>query len=585
MLRELYAPGQLGLLADVLSLVDVDQFYGIDLDEFPKRITEIALWMMDHIMNNRLSLEFGTAYARIPLTSSPRIVRGDALELDWAGVLPPRDCDVVLGNPPFGGSKVQTPEQRAQVRRIAGLGRSGGTLDYVTAWFLKAGEYLRAGLDSGAGEGDAASATPPGAGASAARSTGGAHQAAGRPPRIGFVATNSITQGEQVAQLWPLVFDRLGLEIAFAHRTFSWQSDIRGMAHVHVVIVGLTLAADAPADRRLFSYPDLKGDAEESIHTAISPYLFDADGLADPHLVVRETARPLNGWPALLSGSQPIDNGHYIFNADQRTDFLDAEPLAEKFLRPYIGSREHLQGRPRWILALQDAEPNELAAMPSVVRRVRAVREFRSGSKRKGTLAIADHPRRYNVEVLPTKPFLLVPEVSSERRDYVPIGWLEPPTIPSNLVRIIEGTDKPLFALLTSAMHMAWLRQIGGRLKSDYRYSIGLVYNTFPPPTAEPEALERLTPLADAVLAARAAHPGATLAELYDPDLMPTDLRRAHQAVDRAVDRLYRPRRFETESERLAHLLAAYERLQAPITARAVGKPRRRLRGKRTRRR
>ncbi len=560
-LRELYAPGQLGLLADVLSLVDVDQFYGIDLDEFPKRITEVALWMMDHIMNNRLSLEFGEAFARIPLTSSPRIVCADALEIDWAEVLPPDECSFVLGNPPFGGAKYQSPEQRAQVRRIARLGKSGGTLDYVTAWFLRAGEYLRKGLRT-----------------SESGSDQGPRESSPKPMRIGFVATNSITQGEQVAQLWPLIFDRLGLEIAFAHRTFTWQSDIRGMANVHVVIIGLTLATDAPADRRLFSYPDLKGDAEESRHAAISPYLFDAGGLANPHLVVQETPSPLNGWPPLLSGSQPIDDGNYIFNEAQRATFLETEPGAERYMRPYVGSREHIQRRQRWILALQEAEPNDLAALPSVVRRMRAVKAFRSRSKRKSTLAIADQPRRYNVEVLPTEPFLVIPEVSSERREYVPIGWLEPPTIPSNLVRIVEGATKPLFALLTSAMHMAWLRHVGGRLKSDYRYSIGLVYNTFPPPPADPEALERLTPLADAILEARANHPGTTLAELYDPDLMPTDLRRAHQAIDRAVDRLYRQRRFETESDRLQHLLAAYERLANPVGAEAAELPRARRR-------
>ncbi len=575
-LRELYAPGQFGLLADVLSLVDVDQFYGIDLDEFPRRITEIALWMMDHIMNNRLSVEFGTAYARIPLASSPRVVRGDALEIDWADVLPPAECSFILGNPPFSGAKYQSPAQRAQVRRVAGLGGSGGTLDYVTAWFLKAGEYLRAGRGSSLGEGDAAGPGAPGAGRGGGSLDRRPPPTAVRPTRIGFVATNSIVQGEQAAQLWPLLFDRFGLEIAFAHRTFAWKADIKGMAHVHVVIVGLALAVDAPGDRRLFSYPDVKGNAQESRHATLSPYLFDAGGLADPHLVVRETAQPLNGWPPLLSGSQPIDDGNYIFTEDQRTAFLEREPAAAKFLRPYVGSREHLQRRPRWILALQGAEPAELAAMPFVVQRVRAVREFRSRSKRKGTFAIADYPRRYNVEVLPASPFLVVPEVSSERREYVPIGWLEPPTIPSNLVRIVEGATKPLFALLTSAMHMAWLRTVGGRLKSDYRYSIGLVYNTFPPPAADPEALERLTPLADAVLEARAKHPGATLAELYDPDLMPIDLRRAHRAVDRAVDRLYRPRRFETESDRLEHLLAAYERLQAPIAAQAAGKRKRR---------
>ncbi len=584
-LRELYPPGQLGLLADVLSLVDVDQFHGIDLDEFPKRITEIALWMMDHIMNNRLSLEFGTAYARIPLASSPRIVCGDALEIDWADVLPPPDCDFVLGNPPFGGAKVQSAEQRAQVRRIAGLGGSGGTLDYVTAWFLRAGEYLRAGIDANAAGDAAAGAPAPGSRHGTGRAPGGARQPDRRPARIGFVATNSITQGEQVAQLWPLVFDRLGLEIAFAHRTFSWQSDIRGMAHVHVVIVGLTLAADAPAERRLFSYPDLKGDAQESRHRAISPYLFDADGLADPHLVVRKASRPINGLVRVIIGSKPIDGGAYIFDAAQRSAFLKAEPAAAPWMRPYVGAKEYLRGGERWILSLHDAPPEAMARLPHVRERIAAVRAFREASKSAPTRKLAKTPTLYHVNVLPTEPFLVIPEVSSERREYVPIGWLAPPTIPSNLVRIVENATKPLFALLTSAMHMAWLRRIGGRLESRYRYSIGLVYNTFPPPPVEADVLERLTPLADTVLAARAAHPGATLADLYDPDLMPIGLRRAHQAVDRAVDRLYRPSRFESENERLEHLLSLYERLQAPISVQAAGKPRRRQRRARVARR
>jgi len=468
----------------------------------------------------------------------------------------------VLGNPPFGGAKHQTEEQRAQVHRIADLGKSGGTLDYVTAWFLKAGEYLHQGIETQRRSRDPAAAAN-----------------TVRPLRIGFVATNSITQGEQVGQLWPLIFDRLGLEIAFGHRTFAWKSDIKKKANVHVVIVGLTLATDTPKDRRLFSYPDVKGSAEESRHAAISPYLVDAGGLADPHLVVRETAEPLNGWPRLASGSQPIDDRNYIFTDDQRATFLEQEPGAAKHLRPYVGGGDYIQRHSRWILALQDAEPEELAALPFVVQRIKAVREFRSRSKRKGTLAIANSPRSYNVEVLPTSPFLIVPEVSSERRDYVPIGWLEPPTIPSNTARIIENATKPLFALLTSAMHMAWLRVIGGRLESRYRYSIGLVYNPFPAPAADAEVLnEKLAPLANAVLAARAAHPGATLAELYDPDLMPDDLRRAHQAIDRAVDRLYRPRRFLSENERLEHLLSLYEKTIAPISAAAQPKRKRRRR-------
>ena len=283
----------------------------------------------------------------------------------------------------------------------------------------------------------------------------------------------------------------------------------------------------------------------------------------------------MNGFSPLLSGSQPIDNGHYIFAADERTAFLTDEPGAAPFLRPYIGAREHIQGGERWILALQDVGPRDLKAMPKVVERMRAVKAFRAQSKRKSTLAIADYPARYNVEVLPTVPFLVVPEVSSERRAYIPIGWLEPPTIPSNLVRVIENATLSDFALLTSAMHMAWLRHIGGRLESRYRYSIGLVYNTFPLPP-EDAKLAKLGPLAQAVLDARAAHPGATLADLYDPDLMPPNLRKAHQALDRVVDRLYRPGGFASERERVEHLFGLYEKMTAPLTVKPKPKRKRR---------
>jgi hypothetical protein len=242
-------------IAAVFSKVDVDQFYGIELGEFPARIAEVALWMMDHIMNNRLSLEFGNPYLRIPLKKSPHIHPADALETDWASVLPPQQCSYVLGNPPFAGAKYQSEKQRAQVRRIARLGGSGGTLDYVTAWFIKAGEYL-----------------------------------ANSHARIGFVGTNSITQGEQVSQLWPVLFGRSGLEISFAHRTFAWGSDARGKAHVHVVIIGLSRRDDEPPVKRLFTYDNIKGDPTESRHASLSPYLFDASGVGDRHLVVDETS-------------------------------------------------------------------------------------------------------------------------------------------------------------------------------------------------------------------------------------------------------------------------------------------------------
>lgn len=524
----------------MMSAVNVDQFYGIELNEFPARIAETALWMMDHVMNNKVSMEFGLSFVRIPLQVSPTIRHGDALELDWNEVLPLERCSYVLGNPPFVGAKHQTTEQRAQVRRIAALGGSGGTLDYVAAWFIKAGEYIR-----------------------------------GTGIRIGFVSTNSTTQGDQAAQLWPVLFDRHRLDIAFAHRTFAWGSDAKGKAHVHVVIIGLDGRKHSRKAKRLFHYQDINGDPEESEHGALSPYLFDSTSLSNPHLTVRSESNPINGMGDLIIGSKPIDDGHFIFNAKQREEFLEEEPGAGQFLRPYVGAREHLNGEKRWILALHNASPNALASLPRVRERINAVRQFREESKSKPTQKLAETPTLYHVNVIPASPFLLIPETSSERREYAPIGWHEPPTIPSNAVRVVEDASLSHFGLLTSAMHMTWLRYVGGRLKSDYRYSIGLVYNTFPLPSKDAD-LSKLEPLAQAILNARAKHPRATLAHLYDPDLMPVHLRKAHQALDRAVDRLYRRSGFQSESERIAHLFMLYEGIRNPLDAATKAKPRRR---------
>ena len=523
-----------------LSRITVDQFHGIEIGEFPARIAETALWMMDHIMNNRLSLAFGQSYVRIPLEGSPHILNADALETDWTALLPPEECSYVFGNPPFAGAKFQSEEQRAQVRRIAALGKTGGTLDYVTAWFIKAGEYVQTGR-----------------------------------ARIGFVATNSITQGEQVAQLWPILFTRANLEIAFAHRTFAWGSDARGKAHVHVVIIGLDSQENVRADKRLFSYPDINGEPEETLHAVLSPYLFGADGLADPQLTVREESRPINRMGKLIIGSKPIDGGYYIFTAGERSALLEVEPAAEPFLRPFIGAREYLQGGERWILALHDAPPITLSRLSHVKERIATVRKYREGRESKPTQELAKTPTLYHVNVLPTAPFLVIPEVSSERREYVPIGWLGPPAIPSSLVRVLENATLADFALLTSAMHMAWLRHVGGRLESRYRYSIGLVYNTFPTPPAGAN-LSKLEPLAQAVLDARAAHPDATLSDLYDPDLMPPNLRRAHQSLDRAVDRLYRSKSFSSEHDRVEYLFMLYEKMYAPLAAMMQEKSKRR---------
>lgn len=530
--------------AALLSRVTVDQFYGIEYEEFPARIAEVAMWMMDHIANNEINEAFRLNYARIPLKDSAHILHADALETDWSTLLPPERCSYIMGNPPFVGAKFQSQLQREQVRKIAGLGGSGGTLDYVAAWFIKAGQFAKVNPRV----------------------------------RVAFVSTNSICQGEQVAQLWPILFDRFGLEIAFAHRTFNWGSEARGKAHVHVVIVGLAHRDNEPAEKRLFSYPDINADPVESQHTGLTAYLFDARSVANRHLVVKEESSPINGAGKVVIGSKPIDGGYLIFDAKERADLLASEPEAAPLLRPYIGAQEFINGGMRWIAALQAVPPDTLRKLPKLMERVALVRQFREGKvppKGKGddkksepgmsSKALAATPTAFHVTVIPDSPFLAIPEVSSERRDYVPLGWLEPPTIASNLVRVMMGADLFDFGVLNSRMNMAWLGHIGGRLKSDYRYSIGLVYNTFPWPDASPAQREKVEALAQAVLDARAAYPTSSLADLYDPNTMPADLRRAHAALDTAVDRLYRPAPFSSDRDRVEHLFGRYEALVNPL--------------------
>lgn len=524
-----------------LSRLNVDQFFGIEIDEFPARLAEVALWMTDHIANTRLGEDFGVSIPRIPLVAAPHIRHGDALEFDWNELLPAPRCSYVFGNPPFVGAKWQSSRQRAQVRLLAHLGGGGGTLDYVAAWFIKAGQYAQGGQS-----------------------------------RIAFVATNSITQGEQVAQLWPILFHRNRLEIAFAHQTFVWP----GRAGVHCVIIGLARSGYEPADKRLFSYADGKGDAVETRHAALTAYLFDAHN-ADRHLVVKEENRPINGASRIIIGSKPIDGGYLIFDANERSKLLATAPAAECLLRPFIGAEEYINGGCRWILALQDVGPGEWRNLSPVRERVNQVAAYRRGeipafgkAERRAepgisALALAQTPTAFHVTVIPTEPFLAIPEVSSERRDYVPLGWLNPPIIPSNRVKILPGATKWQFGILTSRMHMAWLRHIGGRLESRYLYSIGIVYNNFPWPEATPTQKAKIEALAEAVLNARALPKNATssLADLYDPDTMPKELRDAHRALDVAVDKLYRARPFKSDRERVEHLFPLYEALVQPTSA------------------
>lgn len=518
-----------------LTKVDVDQFYGIEIDEFPARIAETAMWMMDHIMNSRLSQEFGEAFARIPLKAAPHIVHGDALEIDWASVLPPEECTYVLGNPPFIGAKVQSETQRAQVRAIANLGKTGGTLDFVAAWFIKAGQYSKSS-----------------------------------PVRIGFVSTNSITQGEQVAQLWPLLFQRYGLEISFAHRTFGWGSDARGKAHVHVVIVGLSPKSAVNSDRLLYDYKDIAGEPTSTVVPGISGYL-----LAGSHTVVLGRSSPLADVPMVMNGSVAADGGNLILSEDERATILRDHPSAEPHILRFAGAHDLLHNNLRYCIWAVGAEPTALRSVPEFGTRAKAVRDFRLASTKAQTRDKASAPLLFTEIRQPKTDYLAIPRTSSERRDYIPISMQSPTTIAANDIQFVADSQLWMLGILMSCMHVAWAKTTSGRLKSDIRYSVVHTYNTFPWPALTHADKLQLDGLAQTMLDARAAHPGATLADLYDPDVMPADLRKAHKALDLAVDRLYRKAPFNSDRERVEHLFMLYEKMTAGLLA-TPAKPKRR---------
>ncbi len=505
--------------------IDVDQFHGIEIEEFPAQIAQVALWLMDHQMNVRVSEEFGLYFARIPLVTSPRIVHGNALTLDWNEVLPAERCSYVMGNPPFVGAKFMDDAQRADTRAVFDGIANAGLLDFVAAWYVKATRYI-----------------------------------AGQPTRCAFVSTNSIVQGEQVGVLWGWLLSQ-GVKIHFAHRTFSWSNEARGKAAVHCVIVGFGLGE--AAEKTIYEYADIRGEPHALPAANINPYLVDA-----PDVVLTRRSKPICPVPEIGIGSQPIDDGNYLFTTAERDAFLAREPKAKNYFHRWLGAVEFLNGHQRWCLWLGDCPPGELRAMPEAMARVEAVKKFRLASKRKQTLAAADFPAHFGTELIPTAPYLLIPEVSSERRSFIPIGFEQPTTFCSNLVRMLPNATLYHFAILTSTMHMAWVRSVCGRLESRYRYSAGIVYNNFPwPDKPSDKTRQAIEAAAQAVLDARAAFPGATLADLYDPLTMPPALLRAHQKLDAAVDRAYGKAGFKSDAERVAFLFERYQALTSLLPA------------------
>ncbi|MHB8539362.1 MAG: DNA methyltransferase [Candidatus Acidiferrales bacterium] len=522
-LRLLFPGDQPNLNVQQLSLVDVDAFYGIEISEWPARIAEVAMWLMDHQMNLRLSKAFGQYFVRLPLKKSPTIVCGNALRLDWKKILPPEKCSYVLGNPPFVGHHFQTQAQRDDQYLLMRNISAGGVLDYVCSWYLKGAEYIQR-----------------------------------THIRVGFVSTNSIAQGEQPGILWPVLFKLYSLKIHCAHRTFPWESEARGKAHVHVVII--IFGAFDTTGKRLYDYDAQAQTFTVSVAKNISPYLFEG-----PDMVLTNRSEPICSVPAMRWGSKATDGGNLVFTDEERKLFIKKEPGAQKWMRRYYCAEDFIHGQNRWCLWLEKISPVELNALREVKKRVEAVRDFRTSSKAEATRKYAQFPTLFRQIAQPSSDYLLIPRVSSERRPYVPIAFVSREAIAGD-VQLIADATLYHFGILTSAMHMGWMRQVCGRLESRYRYSNSLVYNNFPWPEA-PTAKQRaaVEAAAQVVLDARKQFPDATLADLYDPLAMPPALVKAHAALDRAVDLCYRPQPFDNDRQRVEHLFALYEKLTAPL--------------------
>ncbi|MDQ0450024.1 class I SAM-dependent DNA methyltransferase [Methylobacterium aerolatum] len=530
---QLFDPG-------TLSEVNVDQFYGIEVDEFPARIAETAMWMMDHIMNNKLGEAFDQPYVRLPLSEAAHIRHGNALEFDWAELVRPKDCSYVLGNPPFRGHQWRTDKQQADMARVWGKEGQVNRLDYVTCWFKKAVDYATSNKNI----------------------------------RIGFVSTNSITQGEQSGILWPRLFAE-GISIYFAHRTFQWNNEARGKAAVHCVIIGMT--HKPPADRTIYDYTHVRSEPVATAVKTINGYLIDG-----PQYAIPARSKPPIGILKMHKGSQPTDGarlkkpgGGYVTTSNLimdeagKDELIEADPITKKWLRSYVGGDELISGNWRWCLWLKEAKPSEVKSCKAIKDRLDRVRKGRALSTTASVRAFAKYPTLFTQDRQPDVDYLAVPEVSSETREYIPIAILSKNVIASNKLMIVPGAPLHYHGILMSAMHMAWMRTVAGRLKSDYSYSPA-VYNSFPWPELKKEQRDKIEKLTQSVIDIRITFPDDQLDDLYDTDGMPPTLRKAHELLDRYVDSLYKAKPFAFERERVEHLFSLYESRNATLVTKAA---------------
>ena len=499
---------------DVIK-VSISQFYGIEINDFAVTVAKTALWIAESQMMKETEEIINTNLDFLPLKSYANILEGNALRTDWETVVPKDKLDYIMGNPPFVGARLMGKEQKDDLFDVFGAKwKNAGNLDYVSCWYKKAADLMK-----------------------------------DTHIRTALVSTNSVSQGESVAILWKPLFED-GVHIDFAHRTFRWDSEASIKAHVHCVIIGFSIA---PCNK-----PKVIYSAERPlIVDNINAYLVDAD-----NVFVESRTNPLCDIPKIGIGNQPIDGGNYLFSLEEKNEFVKKEPLSEKWFKPWYGAQEFINQDPRYCLWLGECSPNELRKMPECLKRLQAVREFRLTSKRAATLKLADTPTRFQTENFPKSEYIVIPEISSEKRKYIPIGFMTPDVMCSNRVKISENATLYHFGVLTSNVHMAWVNAVCGRLKSDYCYSVNIVYNNFPWPTPTAEQKKRIEETAQAILDARALYPDCSLADLYDELTMPPELRKAHQANDKAVMQAYGFwGKLNTESACVAELMKMYQKL------------------------
>lgn len=494
--------------------VSIAQFYGIEINDFAVTVAKTALWIAESQMMKETEAIVLMHLDFLPLKTNASIVEGNALRLDWESVVPKGKLSYIMGNPPFLGARLMSKNQKADVNNIFAGWKNAGNLDYVCCWYKKCTDMM-----------------------------------AGTAIRSALVSTNSVSQGESVANLWKPLFDT-GVHIDFAHRTFRWDSEAKIKAHVHCVIIGFSVSPNAKA-RLLFT------DGRYQEVSNINGYLLNAE-----NVFIESRNKPICDVPEIGIGNKPIDGGFYLFEKDAMEEFIKKEPASKKYFRPWYGAREFINCKPRYCLWLGECSPAELRKMPLCRERVAQVREYRLASPSAGTIKLADKPTRFHVENMPKGNYIVIPEVSSQRRRYVPMGYMNSSVLCSNKVRLMPDANLYEFGVLESNVHMAWMRAVCGRLKSDYDYSIKIVYNNFPWPEPTDAQKEKITQTARGILDARALYPDSSLADLYDEVTMPPELRRAHQNNDRAVMQAYgMPIKGTTESICVAELMKRYQEL------------------------